>query len=231
MTIRLRRGTAALWAARNPVLQQGEPGYDSTNGTLKVGDGVTAWNALATIGGSGGAGTLPNAINPPATPFRMPITPGRSSLVPSLALNHTYFMPLTVATNRTLVELAVEVRGAAAAGGLLTCDLVSSTTGWLPNLEIASYGTVASDTTGVKAWTMSQALTTAAPYWVGICATVSAPAVVAIDAFNPFVAINGPRTGTTAFGSYVMNATLPLGVTPFSYFDVDLAIVVTAAFN
>lgn len=230
MTIRLRRGTSAEWAARNPVLQQGEPGYDRTTGSFKVGDGVTAWSLLPAIGAGGGAGTLPNAINPPATPYRMPITPGRSSLNLALTLGHTYYMPLTVAANRTLVELAVEVRVAAGAGGLLTCDLLTST-GWFPNTEVASYGTVASDTTGVKTWAMNQALTPAAPYWVGIGATVSSPSVVAIDAFNPYVAINGPRSGTTAFGAYVMNAIPPLGVTPFAYLDVDVAICVTAAFN
>lgn len=42
-TIRLRRGTAAQWAAANPVLAQGEPGVDTTTGTLRIGDGTRAW--------------------------------------------------------------------------------------------------------------------------------------------------------------------------------------------
>jgi hypothetical protein len=44
--IQLRRDTAANWAATNPTLASGEWGYDTTSGDLKVGDGVTAWNAL-----------------------------------------------------------------------------------------------------------------------------------------------------------------------------------------
>jgi len=44
--IQIRQGTAAEWAAENPILASGELGYDSTNKSLKIGDGVTAWNSL-----------------------------------------------------------------------------------------------------------------------------------------------------------------------------------------
>ena len=44
--IKIRRDTAANWASTNPVLADGEQGYDKTNKLMKVGDGVTAWNAL-----------------------------------------------------------------------------------------------------------------------------------------------------------------------------------------
>ncbi len=46
-TIKLRRGTD--WSS-NPVLAQGEPGFDTTNNILKVGDGTTAWSGLNPIG-------------------------------------------------------------------------------------------------------------------------------------------------------------------------------------
>jgi hypothetical protein len=53
----LRRDTAAAWAsALNPVLLAGEPGYDTTNKILKVGDGITAWSLLPSISGGGGQG-------------------------------------------------------------------------------------------------------------------------------------------------------------------------------
>lgn len=42
-----RRDTAANWASNNPVLADGEVGYDSTNKLFKVGDGSTAWNSLS----------------------------------------------------------------------------------------------------------------------------------------------------------------------------------------
>ena len=58
MRIQIRRDTAANWSSVNPVLSQGELGWDSTGAVLKVGDGTTAWNSLpaANAGGGGGGG-------------------------------------------------------------------------------------------------------------------------------------------------------------------------------
>lgn len=50
MTIRRiihRRGTAAQWAAANPVLRSGETGYVEGVGRKKTGDGVSTWAELA----------------------------------------------------------------------------------------------------------------------------------------------------------------------------------------
>jgi hypothetical protein len=44
--IKLRRGTAAEWAAKNPVLADSEPGYESDTGKAKFGDGIRPWNSL-----------------------------------------------------------------------------------------------------------------------------------------------------------------------------------------
>tara|TARA_B100000902_G_scaffold203185_1_gene193752 strand:+ start:1258 stop:2535 length:1278 start_codon:yes stop_codon:yes gene_type:complete len=53
VTLQIRRGTAAQWTAANTVLAAGEQGYETDTGFIKVGDGTTAWNALAyTIKGS-----------------------------------------------------------------------------------------------------------------------------------------------------------------------------------
>ena len=49
VSIRLRRDTAANWASANPVLEVGQPGFDTTNRILKVGDGATAWSSLGAI--------------------------------------------------------------------------------------------------------------------------------------------------------------------------------------
>ena len=45
--MKLRRGTAALWTSEDPTLEQGEVGYESDTGRVKIGDGATAWTALA----------------------------------------------------------------------------------------------------------------------------------------------------------------------------------------
>lgn len=44
--IQIRRGTAALWTAANPVLANGELGLETDTGKLKIGNGATAWQSL-----------------------------------------------------------------------------------------------------------------------------------------------------------------------------------------
>lgn len=44
--IQLRRDTSALWEINNPLLLQGEAGYETDTRYLKVGDGITYWNSL-----------------------------------------------------------------------------------------------------------------------------------------------------------------------------------------
>lgn len=44
--ILIRRGTAAQWTNANPVLAQGEFGYEVDTGKLKIGNGSSAWVAL-----------------------------------------------------------------------------------------------------------------------------------------------------------------------------------------
>lgn len=41
--IKLRRGDAATWVSVNPVLDAGEPGWESDTGLYKTGNGTTAW--------------------------------------------------------------------------------------------------------------------------------------------------------------------------------------------
>lgn len=50
--ITARKDTTANWAAANPILAAGEPGFDTTLKRLKIGDGVSSWSALswATMG-------------------------------------------------------------------------------------------------------------------------------------------------------------------------------------
>lgn len=50
MRIRIRRGTAAQWAASITPLLLGEPGIDLTNRIIKIGDGSTLWTSLAPPG-------------------------------------------------------------------------------------------------------------------------------------------------------------------------------------
>lgn len=81
--IQLRRGTAAQWTAANPILYEGEFGFETDTRRYKIGNGVHAWNdstnlpyyatgtltGITTASGSGltgGAlsGTLTLAVDP-----------------------------------------------------------------------------------------------------------------------------------------------------------------------
>jgi len=55
--IRFRRGLAAAWTATNPILVEGEVGYETDTFKIKIGNGTTAWNALPyNLGFSGWSG-------------------------------------------------------------------------------------------------------------------------------------------------------------------------------
>lgn len=52
--IQYRRGTILEWVATNPILAEGEPGWEIDSGKFKVGDGVTRWNLLSYSSGPSG---------------------------------------------------------------------------------------------------------------------------------------------------------------------------------
>lgn len=45
--IQWRRDTAAAWATANPILAEGEAGFETNTLKVKVGNGASAWNSLA----------------------------------------------------------------------------------------------------------------------------------------------------------------------------------------
>lgn len=45
--MKIRRGTASEWSTSNPILSDGELGYEKDTQKLKVGNGTAAWNDLA----------------------------------------------------------------------------------------------------------------------------------------------------------------------------------------
>lgn len=44
--IQIKRGLAASWASANPILSQGEMGYETDTNKVKIGNGTTAWTSL-----------------------------------------------------------------------------------------------------------------------------------------------------------------------------------------
>lgn len=49
-TFQLKRGTAQRWIEVNPILKQGEPGFEYDTGKLKIGDGINHWRELEYVG-------------------------------------------------------------------------------------------------------------------------------------------------------------------------------------
>lgn len=54
--IQIRRDTAANWTSSNPVLADGEIGWERDTNQFKVGNGITAWNSLSYGGIKGDTG-------------------------------------------------------------------------------------------------------------------------------------------------------------------------------
>jgi hypothetical protein len=53
--IQLRRGTEAEWTTADPILAEGEFGFETDTGLFKLGDGSTSWVTLDYAGGGGGS--------------------------------------------------------------------------------------------------------------------------------------------------------------------------------
>lgn len=47
--IQMRRGSENQWKTANPVLMEGEPGFEKETGIFKVGDGQTEYNSLQSV--------------------------------------------------------------------------------------------------------------------------------------------------------------------------------------
>lgn len=43
----VRRDTSTNWVNANPILADGEMGYEKDTGKMKIGDGVKTWNQLS----------------------------------------------------------------------------------------------------------------------------------------------------------------------------------------
>jgi hypothetical protein len=67
MSATLNTNSRADWASINPVLAQGEAGYELELGNLKIGDGRNAWNSLPYHGSPGHWGSFYDTTSQTAT--------------------------------------------------------------------------------------------------------------------------------------------------------------------
>ena len=88
--IQFRRDTSANWESNNPILLQGEFGYELDTGFAKIGDGSSTWDQLTYFGGTGPTG--------PTGPSVSRIPPGSSGATGTtgdLALDTNYLYVCT----------------------------------------------------------------------------------------------------------------------------------------
>ena len=78
--IQIRRDLAATWTSDNPKLAQGEIGYETDTGKLKIGDGVTAWTGLSYFSGTALVSSVSNSDG------TLTISPTTGAVIASLAL-------------------------------------------------------------------------------------------------------------------------------------------------
>jgi hypothetical protein len=94
--IQFRRDTSANWETYNPILLQGEFGYELDTGFAKIGDGSTPWDSLEYFGGTGPTG--PSGIPVSSIP---PGSTSASGTTGQLALDSTHLY-VCVGTNSWL---------------------------------------------------------------------------------------------------------------------------------
>lgn len=59
-----KRDTAANWTSNDPVLLNGEIGFETDTNKIKIGDGSTAWTSLAYFGGAAGGTAFSIILTP-----------------------------------------------------------------------------------------------------------------------------------------------------------------------
>ncbi len=200
MRIRFRNGIASLWSSRNPILALGEPGWDSTNRTFKVGDGTTAWASLASAGG----GTSYKGMRPKSGCWYRCNRTGAVGSNLAITLNRVYYVYFELEVATTFDRMGVDVPVAAAATGVARLGLHNLGSDGLPGTVAYDFGTTLIDSTGGKFVTINQAVAAGA-YWAAVSGQVatgaSLRAVSSYDEKLPYFSGANMFTGTGAPGA------------------------------
>jgi hyaluronoglucosaminidase len=83
--IQFRRDTSTNWGSNNPILLQGEFGYELDTGFAKIGDGSSTWEQLTYFGGTG-----PTGATGPSVSDIAPGSSGATGSTGELALDADY---------------------------------------------------------------------------------------------------------------------------------------------
>lgn len=145
--IQFRTGTASQWAAANPVLDAGEPGFEGDTGKLKIGDGVSTWSALAYVSSGGGTSLTIATTEPKAAGVA---TPGATGQVSDAGHVHPRLFPSAgtfdgyKAWTQDYLIAATNTVTLAGANGVSVCGMIVEADTTLSTLYMAvnSAGTI-----------------------------------------------------------------------------------------
>ncbi len=126
MQLQIRRDTAANWTTKNPILAQGEMGYETDTNKFKWGDGTIAWASLSYFGiGSGVTGvssfnTRTGAVVPATNDYTWAqVNKATSNIADITTKSHT---SLTDIGTNTHVQIDTFIASKGASLGLATLD-------------------------------------------------------------------------------------------------------------
>lgn len=105
MGLKLRRDTAANWTSDNPTLEQGEQGYETDTGKLKIGDGTTAWTSLAYWADTSGLVPNTRTVNGHALSANVTVTAADVSAVPTTRTVNGHPLSADVTVSRSDLSL------------------------------------------------------------------------------------------------------------------------------
>lgn len=207
--VAFRRGTAAEWSAANPVLALGEPGWDTTNSLLKIGDGVTAWNGL---GGFGGAAARQLAAS--ATNYGPSIDGAMSSVV--LTNGEMKLAPFVVG-NTIDVNTFVVYTITGLAASTYNVGLYRTADGRPSSLVVGVSGIPTATSAAQVAQGFTTKTLTPGVYWLGGYTENGGGTVVlpAIDVSSPFVAAStNPPANNNGYVQNTAGGGLPPSISP-----------------
>jgi len=141
--VQFRRGTAAQWTSANPILSQGEAGYEYDTGKFKIGNGSQAWNSLPYSSGTTGPTGPTNSLTI-GTVSAGPAAATITGTAPNQTLNLTLQTGATGSTGATGATGSVGPTGPTGATGAtgpqgVGINLIGSvaTVGALPAVGLA----------------------------------------------------------------------------------------------
>lgn len=205
--ILFRRGTAAQWAAANPVLALGEPGEETDTNVLKIGDGVTAWASLP----ASNNGTYVHWTGSQLTQSGVPIDLGAASVPDADAATKGKVQLAGDLAGTAASPAVAKVNGVAVTGTPITGQVPTATSGTAATWQTPSGGGAVSSVVGqtgavtgaqlVADTTVAGALATKAATTTTITAGTGLTGGGDLSANRSLAVSYGTTTGTAAQGN------------------------------